>query len=96
MARKSMIECPKCLSGGRIATSKKLAVGMREMYCQCLNLNCSEVFILHLTFSHYAKRVGSKPDPELQPELCKIEVQAPIIKHKAPTPAMNFIPLTKR
>ncbi|MEC4728159.1 ogr/Delta-like zinc finger family protein [Shewanella sp. D64] len=71
-----MVECPKCLCAGRIATSKQLSVGLRELYCQCMNLNCAEVFILHLSFSHYARRTGGKPDPTLQPELCRHEEQA--------------------
>jgi hypothetical protein len=75
VARKSSIECPKCLSAGRIATSKRVTVGLRELYCQCLNLNCSEVFVMHQSFSHYVKRTGENPDPALQPELCRDDGQ---------------------
>lgn len=70
-----MVECPKCLSKGRIATSKRLSPGLRELYCQCMNLNCAEVFVLHLSLSHYPKRTGGKPNPDLQPELCNDDNQ---------------------
>ena len=70
-----MVECPECLSRARVATSKRVSAGLRELYCQCLNLNCAEVFVAHLSLSHLIKRTGAKPDPELQPELCSKEDQ---------------------
>lgn len=68
-----MVECPSCLSKGRVASSKRVSAGLRELYCQCMNLNCGKVFVLHLSLSHYIKPRGTKPDPELQPDLCNNE-----------------------
>ena len=70
MTRILLIECPQCHSKGKVTTSRRVSDGLRELYCQCVNLNCAEVFVLHLSFSHLRKRTGGKPDPELQPELC--------------------------
>ncbi len=75
MGRTLLIECPHCHSKGKVVTSKRVVAGVRELYCQCANLNCSEVFVLHLSFSHYPKRTGGKPNPELQPELCDDDSQ---------------------
>lgn len=69
--KKVLIQCPQCLSRARIATSKLITNETREVYCQCLNLNCSKTFVAHISFSHFTEPTGRKPDPELQPELCK-------------------------
>lgn len=66
-----LIECPGCLSKARIITSKAITLKTRELYCQCMNLNCGKVFVSHVSYSHDVKLTGKKPDPELQPELCK-------------------------
>ncbi|MUK76182.1 zinc-binding protein [Aliivibrio fischeri] len=66
-----LIVCPDCLSKTRIATSKAITSKTRELYCQCLNLNCGKVFVSHISYSHAIEPTGKKPDPELQPELCR-------------------------
>ncbi|OCH58364.1 ogr/Delta-like zinc finger family protein [Aliivibrio fischeri] len=66
-----LITCPKCLTKTRIATSRAISPETRELYCQCLNLNCGKVFVAHTLFSHFIESTGQKPDAELQPELCK-------------------------
>ncbi|MUK70184.1 ogr/Delta-like zinc finger family protein [Aliivibrio fischeri] len=66
-----LITCPKCLTKTRIATSRAISPETRELYCQCLNLNCGKVFVAHTLFSHFIESTGQKPDAKLQPELCK-------------------------
>ncbi|PAS40207.1 zinc-binding protein [Vibrio cholerae] len=67
-----LITCPKCESNARIATSRAMTKETREAYYQCLNLNCGVAFITHTSVSKIIEQnVGSKPDSELQPELCK-------------------------
>lgn len=67
-----LITCPKCESKARIATSRAMTKETREAYCQCLNLNCGVAFTTLTTVSKIIEQnVGAKPDPELQPELCK-------------------------
>lgn len=75
MSRVLLIECPHCRTKGNVVTSKRVSDELRELYCQCVNLNCAKVFVLHLSFSHYPKRTGGKPDPTLQPELCSVDDQ---------------------
>ncbi|MEZ9503230.1 MULTISPECIES: ogr/Delta-like zinc finger family protein [Vibrio] len=69
-----LVTCPKCGSKTRIATSRSISSETRELYCQCLNLHCGSAFVSHLSFSHVIESTGRKPDPELQPELCKGEL----------------------
>lgn len=66
-----LVTCPKCGSKTRIATSRSISSETRELYCQCLNLNCGIAFVSHLSFSHVIEPTGREPDRELQPELCK-------------------------
>ncbi|MEL7290438.1 MAG: ogr/Delta-like zinc finger family protein [Pseudomonadota bacterium] len=67
-----LITCPKCESKARIATSRAMTKETREAYCQCLNLNCGVAFTTLTTVNKIIEQnVGTKPDPELQPELCK-------------------------
>lgn len=66
-----LVTCPKCGSKTRIATSRSISSETRELYCQCLNLNCGSVFVAHTSFSHFIEQTGQKPDSKLQPELCK-------------------------
>ncbi|PTP95701.1 ogr/Delta-like zinc finger family protein [Vibrio splendidus] len=66
-----LVTCPKCESKTRIATSRSISSETRELYCQCLNLNCGKVFVAHTSFSHFIEPTGQKPSSELQPELCK-------------------------
>ncbi|MBL4831846.1 MAG: ogr/Delta-like zinc finger family protein [Aliivibrio sp.] len=73
-----LITCPDCLSKTRVATSKIISAETRELYCQCLNLNCGKVFVSHISFSHAIEPTGKRPDPLLQPELCKNKEQMDI------------------
>lgn len=66
-----LITCPKCESKARIATSRAMSKETREAYCQCLNLNCGTVFVTYTSVHRIIEPSGDKPDPELQPELCK-------------------------
>lgn len=66
-----LITCPVCESKARIATSRAMSKETREAYCQCLNLNCGKAFTTLTTVSRIIEPTGHKPDPELQPELCK-------------------------
>ena len=66
-----LITCPKCESKARIATSHAMSKQTREAYCQCMNLNCGTIFVTHTSVSRIVEPTGSKPSPELQPELCK-------------------------
>ncbi len=66
-----LITCPICGSKARIATSKAMSNETREAYCQCLNLNCGTPFVTMNTVVRIIETTGGKPDPDLQPELCK-------------------------
>lgn len=66
-----LITCPICGSKARIATSKAMSNETREAYCQCLNLNCSIAFTTLTTVNRIIEPTGAKPDPEIQPDLCK-------------------------
>lgn len=68
-----LITCPKCESKARIATSKAITKETREAYCQCLNLNCGVIFVTYTSVCRIIEPTGQKPDPNLQPELCKLE-----------------------
>lgn len=82
MARLLLVECPSCHTRGNVITSKRVSGELRELYCQCMNLNCAKVFVLHLAFSHYPKCHGGKPDPELQPELCSDDGQVDMFENE--------------
>ena len=64
-----LITCPNCFTKARIATSRAISHETRELYCQCLNLNCGKSFVVHNSFSHFIESTGKRPDRELQPEL---------------------------
>ncbi|KPU82153.1 zinc-binding protein [Psychromonas sp. PRT-SC03] len=66
-----LITCPKCSCKARIATSRSISLETRELYCQCLNLNCGVSFVAHNSFSHFIVETGQLPSRELQPELYK-------------------------
>ncbi len=66
-----LITCPICRSKARIATSREMSNETREAYCQCMNLNCGQAFTTLTTVNRIIEPTGKKPDPELQPELCK-------------------------
>ena len=70
-----LITCPECGSKARIATSKAMSKETREAYCQCLNLNCGQAFTTLTTIHRIIKSTGTKPDPDIQPELCKGDVE---------------------
>ncbi|WED29890.1 ogr/Delta-like zinc finger family protein [Vibrio sp. DW001] len=69
-----LITCPICESKARIATSRAMSKDTREAYCQCLNLNCGKAFTTLTTVHRIIESTGTKPDPELQPDLCKGDV----------------------
>lgn len=73
-----LITCPQCLTKTRIATSRAISHETRELYCQCLNLNCGKTFVAHISFSHFIQSTGKKPDFDLQPELRKDQNQMDI------------------
>lgn len=64
------VTCPICESKSKVATSKSMSKSIRECYCQCLNLNCGAIFLVHVIAQKVIKTTGEKPSPELQPELC--------------------------
>lgn len=66
-----LITCPKCESKARIATSRAMSKETREAYNQCMNLNCGAIFVTYTSVDRIVEPTGNKPDPELQPELCK-------------------------
>ncbi|OCH26237.1 zinc-binding protein [Aliivibrio fischeri] len=68
-----LITCPKCESKARIATSKAITKDTREAYCQCMNLNCGVIFVTYTSVCRIIEPTGKKPNPNLQPELCKLE-----------------------
>ena len=68
-----LITCPKCESKSRIATSKAITKETREAYCQCMNLNCGVIFVTYTSVCRIIESTGQKPDPTLQPELCKLD-----------------------
>lgn len=68
-----LFKCPQCESKTRIASSRAISKETRESYWQCLNLNCGVGFVTYTSVSHMIKPTGGKPDPTIQPELCKVE-----------------------
>ncbi len=68
-----LITCPKCESKAHIATSRAISKETREAYCQCLNLHCGAIFVILISVCRIVEPTGRKPNPELQPELCKTE-----------------------
>ncbi len=68
-----LITCPKCESKSRIATSRTITKETREAYNQCMNLNCGVIFVTYTSVHHIVEPTGGKPDPRLQPELCKAQ-----------------------
>lgn len=66
-----LVTCPVCLTKTRIATSRAISSETRELYCQCLNLNCGTSFVSLISLVRIIKPTGKKPDVELQPELRK-------------------------
>ncbi|MBE8578669.1 ogr/Delta-like zinc finger family protein [Vibrio sp. OPT18] len=66
-----LITCPICECKSRIATSKPVTAEVREAYCQCINLNCGTLFVVFISVARIIEPKKTKPDPLLQPELCK-------------------------
>lgn len=66
-----LVTCPVCLTKTRIATSRAISSETRELYCQCLNLNCGTSFVSLISLVRIIKPTGKKPDVDLQPELRK-------------------------
>lgn len=76
-----LVTCPVCLTKTRIATSRAISSETRELYCQCLNLNCGTSFVSLISLVRIIKPTGKKPDSELQPELRKDNGQIDIFDH---------------
>lgn len=70
MARPLQCDCPTCGIKGRIVTAKKQEKGT-DVYCQCMNLNCSKVYVLLLSFSHYTQKRPRKSKLNKQSNLTK-------------------------
>lgn len=69
-----LMRCPTCQTKARIGASQQITSETRELYFQCLNLNCSTTFVAHLSVAHIIKspKEGSEPlDKTKQPELAK-------------------------
>ena len=39
-----LIRCPICGTKSRIAASEQMCTNVRNLYCQCLNIECSATF----------------------------------------------------
>lgn len=68
-----LVTYPKCESKARIATSRAITKETREAYCQCMNLNCGVIFVTYTSVHRIIEPVEGKPNPELQPELFRLE-----------------------
>lgn len=67
-----LVRCPACLSKARIAASEQITNNTRQLYCQCMNLNCSSTFNASLSFGEIIrspKQGSSQPDHTKQPDL---------------------------
>lgn len=64
-----LITCPICNAKARISSSKSMSEKTREIYCQCLNLNCASVFVSLISLSRMIRRTGRAANPRLQPNL---------------------------
>lgn len=48
-----MIECPHCFGKARIGSSNKISINLKDLYCQCLNVqDCGATFVLTLSFKN--------------------------------------------
>ena len=63
------VRCPICRSKARIASSKEMTLNTRENYHQCLNLNCSQVFVSLLSIVRIVRHSHRQPSRILQPYL---------------------------
>ncbi|HBV77636.1 MULTISPECIES: ogr/Delta-like zinc finger family protein [Vibrio] len=77
-----LVTCPVCLTKTRIATSRAISSETRELYCQCLNLNCGTSFVSLISLVRIIKPTGKQPDIELQPELRKNGNQMDIFEER--------------
>ncbi|WP_027188863.1 ogr/Delta-like zinc finger family protein [Desulfovibrio cuneatus] len=46
------VYCDRCGTKAIIATSKKISIQVRHLYCSCTNPHCGHTFVAELTFSH--------------------------------------------
>ena len=73
------INCPKCRTKARIASSRQITNETREVYCQCLNLNCGATFFGLFSVEgviRTPKQEIEPPSREIQPEFFKSENDA--------------------
>lgn len=66
-----LASCPRCLTKSRVSSSHAISNETRELYCQCLNLNCGLTFVCFLSVARIIEQTGKKPDPLIQPELIR-------------------------
>ncbi|RZP89601.1 ogr/Delta-like zinc finger family protein [Vibrio vulnificus] len=66
-----LIVCPHCETKARISSSRPITRETREAYCQCLNMNCGAIFVVHISVARTVTPTREKPCPVLQPELYK-------------------------
>lgn len=69
-----LMPCPKCGCKTRIVTSQEMTNETRKAYWQCLNFNCGVRFHTLTSVEGIIDSVGVPPDPKLQPELCKGDI----------------------
>ncbi|WP_299142428.1 ogr/Delta-like zinc finger family protein [uncultured Vibrio sp.] len=69
-----LMPCPTCGCKTRIVTSQEMTNKTRKAYWQCLNFNCGVRFSTLTSVEVIIDTVGQPPDPKLQPELCKGDV----------------------
>ncbi|MEZ9414068.1 ogr/Delta-like zinc finger family protein [Vibrio sp. 10N.261.46.E11] len=69
-----LMPCPSCECKTRIVTSQEITNKTRKAYWQCLNFNCGVRFSTLTTVEAIIDTSGLPPDPRLQPELCKGDV----------------------
>ena len=69
-----LMPCPTCGCKTRIVTSQEMSNETRKAYWQCLNFNCGVRFHTLTSVEGIIDSVGVPPDPKLQPELCKGDV----------------------
>ncbi|WP_299144516.1 ogr/Delta-like zinc finger family protein [uncultured Vibrio sp.] len=69
-----LMPCPTCGCKTRIVTSQEMSNETRKAYWQCLNFNCGVRFSTLTSVEVIIDTVGQPPDPKLQPELCKGDV----------------------
>lgn len=60
--RRSAMNCPHCGSGLRTRASRLIAPTVRQLYLQCLDLECGAVFGADMTITHSISP-SARPNP---------------------------------